>query len=322
MRHHKTAGLLIAAAAAITIGFAAIPHAAEVVKIDEAREAYRNGAYGSAHRQFLILAENGNATAKFYLGLMAHLGRGVPLNYGQSREWYMLAAREGDPRARNNLGVMYRDGLGTDPSPVLAYKWFSLAASAGNPEAINSLRRLNDTISQEEMLQGQQLAQEYLDNLKSGQHLVSRNSPSMPAAKVAAVEARAVDAPPKTPETAKATAASGKESVPGSSAEETMLDKPVKVASLNKPEELLSMLVGKPTYHVQLGLFATERNVDRVRSRLQKEDIALIDENVTLRDKTYSRLRIGPYDSEDKAAVMAARMNKIFRIRSVIVRQQ
>jgi TPR repeat protein len=49
----------------------------------------------------------GDAYAQFNLGLLYHLGQGVPQDYGKARQWWERAAAQGDAMAQNNLGSIY-----------------------------------------------------------------------------------------------------------------------------------------------------------------------------------------------------------------------
>jgi len=63
-------------------------------------------------KQFRLAAEQGDADAQFFLGVMYATGEGVPENDAEAVKWYRLAAEQGDARAQFNLGVMYDNGKG------------------------------------------------------------------------------------------------------------------------------------------------------------------------------------------------------------------
>jgi len=130
---------------------------------------YNRGQYDIAHEMMKQSAEVGDVDAHFYMGLMSHQGRGTPINYRQAIKWYRLAADAGDARSRNNLGVMHRDGLGTIANEVLAYMWFSLAAGNQSAEAKRNLQELVRVLERGDILQGQQLTEEYLARLERSQ---------------------------------------------------------------------------------------------------------------------------------------------------------
>ena len=62
-------------------------------------DAYERGDYEAALIQFRPLAEQGNAEAQLYLGIMYEYGKGVPWNPVQAFNWYRKAAESGHPKA-------------------------------------------------------------------------------------------------------------------------------------------------------------------------------------------------------------------------------
>ena len=82
------------------------------------------------------LAKQGDARARFMVGLMYLQGRGgVPQDYAQAAVWFRLAADQGDASAQYSLGNIYREGEGVPQDDVQAVKWFRLAADQGNGPA-------------------------------------------------------------------------------------------------------------------------------------------------------------------------------------------
>src|SRR5216684_1314717 len=55
-------------------------------------DAYRNHDYAAALRYWRPLADEGDATAQGYLGMLYVNGRGVPQDYVQALMWFSLAA--------------------------------------------------------------------------------------------------------------------------------------------------------------------------------------------------------------------------------------
>lgn len=101
--------------------------------IDEGRWAYERGDYATAWRKWRPLADQGDAPAQFYLGLMYDEGKGVPQDYTQAVWWYRLAAAQGNAAAQNNLGIMYVKGWGVSQDYAQAYGWFTRAAARVRP---------------------------------------------------------------------------------------------------------------------------------------------------------------------------------------------
>ncbi len=101
---------------------------------DEAERVYHSGDFATALHEFQILAEQGDAKAQFYLGIMYHNGEGILKDYSEAAKWYKLAAEQGHEEAQYMLGWMYTtdfyQGVPQDYSE--AVKWYRLAAEQGN----------------------------------------------------------------------------------------------------------------------------------------------------------------------------------------------
>lgn len=85
--------------------------------------------------QLMVLTENGNTEAQFWLGLMHSNGIGVTKNLKKGIFWYQMAAEKGDAYSQYNLGQIYRQGQSSVRDPKKAIKWYQRAASQGDPEA-------------------------------------------------------------------------------------------------------------------------------------------------------------------------------------------
>lgn len=138
--------------------------------------AYDRQDYVTAFREWLPLAQAGNARLQFILGTMYANGTGVPksdieavrwyqqaaangfadaqnnlaLAYAQGQgitkdeekavEWWLLAAHQQQSNAQYNLAVMYERGQGTPRSDTEAAKWYQQAAAQGHQKAQNNLK--------------------------------------------------------------------------------------------------------------------------------------------------------------------------------------
>ena len=78
-----------------------------IAGFDKGVAAYERGDYATALKEFRVLAEQGDATAQFILGVMYHDGRGVTQDYKEAVKWHRKAADQGNALAQFNLGVMY-----------------------------------------------------------------------------------------------------------------------------------------------------------------------------------------------------------------------
>ena len=81
------------------------------------------------------LSENNDHHSKFCLGQEYEIGRYIPRSYPKAAEQYQLAIRGGSVRARYNLGVMYILGRGMLKNEAEAHRLFKEAAYLGHPGA-------------------------------------------------------------------------------------------------------------------------------------------------------------------------------------------
>jgi TPR repeat protein len=84
------------------------------------------------------LAEQGNATAQYNLGVMYDKGQGVVQDYKEAGKWYLKAAEQGLAEAQFNLGAAYFKGDGVLQDNVFAHMWFNIAASNGDTDAVKN----------------------------------------------------------------------------------------------------------------------------------------------------------------------------------------
>lgn len=102
-------------------------------------------------------AEQGQADAQYYIGLMYALGKGLPKDYQKAAMWYRKAAEQGYADAQFDLGRLYAVGDGVEQDIVEAYVLISLAASQGHHKAIKTRDLLAMQMSPQEMEEAQKL---------------------------------------------------------------------------------------------------------------------------------------------------------------------
>ena len=95
-------------------------------------DAYDKGDYATALKEFMPLAEQGDASAQYNLGQIYRQGLGVPEDYKTAEKWYILSAEQGDAKAQYNLGVTYALGQGVIEDKVYAHMWANIANSNGH----------------------------------------------------------------------------------------------------------------------------------------------------------------------------------------------
>ena len=123
-------------------------------------EAYKNGDYATALREWRPLAEQGDAGAQTNLGVMYGNGEGVTQDYKEAVKWYRKSAEQGNADAQTNLGVMYDKGRGVLQDNVYAHMWWNIAASSGNATAIKNRDSIAKTMTAADISKAQTLARE------------------------------------------------------------------------------------------------------------------------------------------------------------------
>nr|ALS56026.1 putative Sel1 domain protein repeat-containing protein [uncultured bacterium EIL107F05] len=122
--------------------------------------AAKNGDFATALREWTPLAEQGNASAQFNLGIMYGNKRGVPQDHKTAVKWYTLAAEQGNATAQYNLGVMYDRGWGVLQDDLYAHMWWNVAASIGDEDASENRDSIAKEMTPADISKAQQLARE------------------------------------------------------------------------------------------------------------------------------------------------------------------
>ena len=101
--------------------------------------AYQRGDYATALRELRPLAEQGNHSAQFFMGVCYANGYGVPKNLELALQWYRLSSDQGNWLAQNDLGVMYQNGDGVLQDYEEAARLYRLGADKGYMVAQSNL---------------------------------------------------------------------------------------------------------------------------------------------------------------------------------------
>jgi TPR repeat protein len=109
---------------------------------DSGIKQYGEGHYTEALRLYQKAAEQGDAQAQFYLGVMYLNGQGVSQNDAKAVEWWQKATDQGNAYSQNNLGAMYSRGRGVPQNYANAVVWYQKAADQGVIEAQNNLAKM------------------------------------------------------------------------------------------------------------------------------------------------------------------------------------
>jgi TPR repeat protein len=148
---------------ALTYAASASPQlVAAAASLEEAEFAYERGEYTQAARLFSPLAEQGVASAQFYLGLMHEKGRGVRQDYPTALTWFRKAAAQGFAGPQNNLGLMYERGRGVRKDVVRALMWYHIAGTLLHGDegkaAVKRRDYLSSRMTAEQIEQAQEMA--------------------------------------------------------------------------------------------------------------------------------------------------------------------
>jgi uncharacterized protein len=108
-------------------------------QLEDAAAAVSSGDYVTALRLLGTLADQDDAQAERFLGIMYIKGQGVPQDYAMGMRWMRIAADKGLADAQNEVGFLYQRGLGVERNAAEAVKWFRLAADQGSAVAQNNL---------------------------------------------------------------------------------------------------------------------------------------------------------------------------------------
>jgi len=104
----------------------------------EALILVREGKWSRAMGEFEKLVKEGHAPSMFSLGLIYHLGRGVPRDLEKAYNLYKQSALGGHAPGVNNLGMMYLNGEHVAQNRFIAFKLFE-KASAEHAQAKDNL---------------------------------------------------------------------------------------------------------------------------------------------------------------------------------------
>ena len=123
-------------------------------------EAYEKGDYATALREWIPLAEQGDADAQNNLGLMYRNGLGVTQDYKEAVKWARKAAQQGVAQAQFNLGLMYAKGEGVIQDNVYAHMWWNIAASNGDEAGGKNRDIVTKKMTASQLEKAQDLARE------------------------------------------------------------------------------------------------------------------------------------------------------------------
>lgn len=112
---------------------------AQAGPFEDAAQAASAGDYVTARSLYTPLAEAGNGSAQFNLGILYDQGRGGLADPIKAKELFSLAAAQGVPKAEYNLATFLRDGRGGPVDLVKARELYLKSAQHGFGQAAFNL---------------------------------------------------------------------------------------------------------------------------------------------------------------------------------------
>ena len=102
-------------------------------ELETAIKTYKDDDYEKALKLFKPIAEDGNAIAEFYMGLIYYEGNDdVPQSFKESVFWFEKSIENGFTGAYSHLGWQYLHGKGVLKSPKKAFNYFEKASELEN----------------------------------------------------------------------------------------------------------------------------------------------------------------------------------------------
>ena len=112
---------------------------ATAANLEKGINAIKHGNFESAYRELKPLAEIGDSSALYNLGIMYIKGLGVNRDPKQATEWLLLSAKQNNFLAQYFLGHIFAKGNGVTKDYKKALKFYKLAAEQGHPAAQTNL---------------------------------------------------------------------------------------------------------------------------------------------------------------------------------------
>ncbi|MCC6478174.1 SPOR domain-containing protein [Sphingorhabdus sp.] len=319
-------------AIAVCLAVAAQPAFADV---KAGVDAWSNGDFDGAVKEWREPARKGDADAQFNLGQAYKLGRGVKQDFNLAADWYQRAAKQGHLQAADSLGHLYHyqgkvkealpyletsaargepraqyllatelfNGVNAAKNWVRAYALMTRASASGLAPASRSLAEMDKYIPLEQRQQGVVLAGE-----------IEKSSAQVRAAQIAGFPintkapvavAQKVDVPASQPAaTADDQPAGFPGTIPPIAGEQS--PEPTKAPAKAHPRTA-APVSGK--WRIQLGAFGSEANANKLWASLKSRVSGLSGSSHYLVPAgNVSRLQAGPFASRADADAMCSKV--------------
>ncbi len=132
------------------------PGLAVAQDLDKGVAAALQGNYATALAELRPLAEQGDASAQYYLARLYNEGHGVPYDHQRAAGWYQRAAEGGEWAAAFELGMLYwgqslasaSPGGSPDDGLIRVHMWLGIAAEMEIVGCVESSAPLRDAVAQ------------------------------------------------------------------------------------------------------------------------------------------------------------------------------
>ena len=129
--------------------------------------AYQKGDYVTAAKEWRPLAEEGEASVQYNLGLLYLDGHGVAQDYAEAAKWFKRSADQGYVEAEHDLGALYGSGKGVKRDYLEAYKWMNICAGQGNAGCVAQRELLAKKLKPAQIAQAQHQSSEFTPKKES-----------------------------------------------------------------------------------------------------------------------------------------------------------
>ena len=113
------------------------------------------------------MAEAGDASAQFSLGVMYDNGDGTRKDSVEALKWYRKSAEQGNALAQFTLGNMYENGDGVLKDSVEAHAWYNNASANGSEAAKINLSNIEKTMNPDQISDANKLAREIFNRIST-----------------------------------------------------------------------------------------------------------------------------------------------------------
>ncbi|HXY13266.1 MAG TPA: GAF domain-containing protein [Terriglobales bacterium] len=114
------------------------------------------------------LADQGDPTAQFAVGVRYATGDEVQQDYAEAVRWFTKAANQGQVAAQATLGAYYWAGRGVAPDLTQAYFWSFLAEAGGDEASRSRVALLASRLSRAQIIAAQKQANDWFKHHQAG----------------------------------------------------------------------------------------------------------------------------------------------------------